>query len=69
MAGHQQPTREQVVGFAVERQPGSLDRAGYDGLAAAAGLDAVARYSTWEGWADDGNGGYVVMVHRRTRGV
>lgn len=58
-----------MAGFAVERVPGALDRDAYDQLAAAAGLEAVVRYSTWEGWADDGDGAYVVMVHRRTQGV
>lgn len=64
-AEHLVPGGLLVAGFAVEQLPGSLDRVGYDAMAAAAGLEPLARYSTWEGWADDGGGAYVVMVHRR----
>ena len=41
--------------------------ADHDAALAAAGLEPVARYATWDGEPYD-DGGYVITVHRRPRG-
>ena len=50
-----------VSGWRTDR----MSRADYDGLAAGAGLEAVARFSTWDGdpWRDDAD--WCVAVDRR----
>jgi SAM-dependent methyltransferase len=59
-AQHLVPGGLLVCGWRTDR----LARADYDGLAAAAGLEQVARWSTWDGdpWADDA--GWCVAVDR-----
>ena len=52
-----------IAGFQLDRAYG-LDR--YDVDCAAAGLELVERFATWERAPFDG-GGYAVSVHRRTR--
>ena len=51
-----------VAGFAL--RPAGLQLDGYDRLAAAAGLQPVARWATWDRAPFTG-GGYAVSVHRR----
>ena len=53
-----------VAGF--QLRPDRVALAEYDRLAAAAGLEPVARWSTWER-APYGGGDYAVSVHRRAR--
>lgn len=52
-----------VAGFAV--RPDRLPLARYDALAAAAGLEPVARWATWDRQPFEG-GDYAVTVHRAT---
>lgn len=49
-----------VAGF--QLKPGRLTLAAYDAAAAAAGLEPVERFSTWEGAPFTGDGDYVVTV-------
>jgi SAM-dependent methyltransferase len=51
-----------VAGFSLRRDRLALDT--YDRLCAAAGLDPVARWATWDRHPFDG-GDYAVSVHRR----
>lgn len=53
-----------VAGFSV--RPDGLTPAGYDEIAAAVGLQPVARWATWEREPFTG-GDYAVSVHRRLR--
>ena len=50
-----------IAGF--QLQPGRLDVASYDRLAADAGLRLAERWSTWERDAWDAHGGYHLSVH------
>jgi len=61
LARHLAPDGRLVAGF--QLQPGRLDVARYDGLAAAAGLTLVERWSTWERGTWDAHGDYVLSVH------
>jgi SAM-dependent methyltransferase len=61
LAGAIAPDGLLVAGFSIGRQL-TLER--YDSLAAAAGLDPVARFATWER-APYAGGDYAVSVHRR----
>jgi len=51
-----------VAGF--QLVPGHVDVAGYDALAAAAGLEPVGRWSTWDRAAFTPESAYLVSVHR-----
>lgn len=62
LARHLQPGGSLVAGFQVEA--GRLDLATYDRHAAAAGLDLVQRWSTWNRDPFEG-GDYAVSVHAR----
>jgi hypothetical protein len=53
-----------VAGFQLRTDRVGLDE--YDRLAAAAGLELIARWATWERDAFSG-GDYAVSVHRRAR--
>lgn len=70
--------REVVAGVAHHIRPGGLLVAGfqldrsypldsYDDHCAAAGLELVSRYATWEGEAFVKGGGYAVSLHARNR--
>lgn len=61
LAGTLTPGGVLVAGFSV--RPEGLTPEGYDELAAAAGLDPVARWATWDRERFTG-GDYVVSVHR-----
>lgn len=62
MARHTAPGGRLIAGFQLGR---GYTAERYAADAAAAGLDADTRYSTWDGDAFDEHGGYVVAVHRR----
>ena len=64
-AAHLAPGGLLVSGWRTDR----LSRADYDALAAAAGLEPVERWSTWDGdpWTDDA--GWCVAVDRRAGGA
>ena len=55
-----------VAGFSI--RPGRLPLAEYDRVTAGAGLESVARFSTWDREPYDG-GDYAVSVHRRPASV
>ena len=61
LARHLAPGGRMIAGF--QLQPGRLDVARYDGLAATAGLTLAERWSTWAGDAWDVHGEYVLSVH------
>jgi len=63
LAGHLEPDGALVAGFSLE--PGRLDLAAYDGHAAAAGLELVARWATWDRQPFRAGDDYAVSVHRR----
>lgn len=63
LARHLRPAGRLIAGFSV--RAGGLDLAGYDALAAAAGLSLESRFATWEGAPFTG-GDYAVSVHRHT---
>lgn len=64
LAGTLTPSGLLVAGFSV--RPDGLTPARYDEIAAAAGLEQVTRWATWD--RDPYTGGdYVVSVHRRPR--
>jgi SAM-dependent methyltransferase len=67
MARHLAPAGVLIAGF--QLQPGRLQLADYDALAASAGLTLAERWSTWdcEPWQD--GGGYAVSVHRLQDGT
>lgn len=58
---HVAPGGVVIAGF--ELDPGRLSVARYDELAAAAGLQLIERWSTWDRRAWDAHGGYVLSVH------
>lgn len=64
LAGLLTPGGLVVAGFSV--RPDGLTPASYDEIAAAAGLEPVARWSTWDRQPFTG-GDYVVSVHRGIR--
>ncbi len=64
LAGSLVPDGLLVAGFSV--RPDGLTPARYDEIAAAAGLEPVARWSTWDRQPFTG-GDYAVSVHRRIR--
>lgn len=61
MAAHVRPGGVLVSGWRTDRMP----RADYDGLAAVAGLERVARFATWDAqpWRDDAD--WCVALDRR----
>lgn len=61
LARHLAPGGRVIAGF--QLQPGRLDVASYDRVAAAAGLTLAERWSTWQGDAWDAHGDYVLSVH------
>ena len=61
LARHLSPGGRLIAGF--QLQPGRLDVAGYDRVAAAAGLTLAERWSTWQRDAWDAHGDYVLSVH------
>ena len=61
LARHLAPGGRVIAGF--QLQPGRLDVARYDRIAAEAGLRLAERWSTWEGDAWDAHGDYVLSVH------
>lgn len=68
VAAHLRPGGLLVAGFRVESQPGVATPQDYDAACAAAGLQEVHRWSTWDrdGWVEGGD--YAVRVHRRPAG-
>ncbi len=64
LAGLVRPGGVLVAGFSL--QPDQLSCAGYDELAAAAGLHLMSRWGTWDRQPFAG-GDYAVSVHRRDR--
>ena len=60
-ARHLAPGGHLVTGFQLDRDYGLAD---YDDEAAAAGLELVARYATWDGEAFGSGADYAVSVHR-----
>ncbi len=64
LAAHLRPGGLLVAGFRVEDEPGVATPADYDAACAAAGLQGLHRWASWDRapW-DDGD--YVVRVHRR----
>jgi len=63
VAAHLVPGGLLVAGFSLRSH--GLDLRGYDELAAAAGLDLVERWATWEREPFEPGGDYAVSVHRR----
>lgn len=61
VARHLAPGGRVIAGF--QLQPGRLDVAAYDRVAAAAGLGLAERWSTWDRGAWDAHGDYVLSVH------
>jgi SAM-dependent methyltransferase len=73
LAHHLRPGGLLVSGFGLDprhlpRGAAEVDLADYDGWCAAAGLEPVDRFATWDGEPYDG-GGYAVSVHRRSGGL
>jgi SAM-dependent methyltransferase len=66
LARHLGPSGLVVAGFSL--QPGGLDLGTYDRLAARAGLEPVARWSTWDRQPFAAPGDYAVSLHRRAPG-
>jgi predicted TPR repeat methyltransferase len=71
LAAHLTETGLLAVGFGLDRAhlppaAGLINLDDYDGWCAAAGLQLVRRFATWDGAAYDG-GGYAVNIHRRRR--
>lgn len=69
LAAHVRPGGVLVAGFGLDPAhlpipTAPVDLPAYDAWCAAAGLEPLHRYATWEGAAYDG-GGYAVRVHRR----
>jgi SAM-dependent methyltransferase len=62
-AAHLVPDGLLVAGFSLEQREGALTLAEYDELCAAAGLQLVDRFATWEREPYTG-GDYAVSVHR-----
>jgi SAM-dependent methyltransferase len=65
IARHLVPDGLLVAGF--QLQPGRFSLAEHDRLAAAAGLELVERWATWDRQPFADGGDYAVSVHRRTR--
>jgi SAM-dependent methyltransferase len=63
LAAHLGPDGRLIAGFQLGGQRLTLEE--YDGAAADAGLELVARVSTWDGDAFTPPGDYAVSVHRR----
>ncbi|RJK98004.1 class I SAM-dependent methyltransferase [Vallicoccus soli] len=63
LAAHLRPGGLLVAGFRVEHEPGVATPADYDAACAAAGLEDLHRWASWDRAPWDG-GGYVVRVHR-----
>jgi len=63
VAAHAVPGGLVVAGFSLE--PGRLDLATYDRHAAAAGLELLDRWATWDRRPFAAGGSYAVSVHRR----
>ncbi len=63
LARHLAPGALLVAGF--QLRPGGLSLAEHDGLAAAAGLELVERWATWDRRPFVDGGDYAVSVHRR----
>lgn len=63
VAAHVEPGGLFVAGFSIEQRHDALTLAEYDELCAAAGLDLVERFATWEREPYTG-GDYAVSVHR-----
>jgi len=61
MARHVEPGGHLIAGFQLSRSFGIV---AYDAAAAEAGLERVARFSTWEGAAWASGDTYAVSVHR-----
>jgi SAM-dependent methyltransferase len=73
LAAHLRPGGLLVSGFGLDFRhlphgAAEVPLADYDGWCAAAGLEPVGRFATWDGDPYDG-GGYAVSVHRRSRAV
>jgi SAM-dependent methyltransferase len=58
-----------VAGFGLRGAPGDLTLDDYDRFAAAAGLELVERWSTWDRQPFTAGGNYAVSVHRRVGDV
>lgn len=63
LAAHLEPGGALVAGFGLEPAADAITLAEYDAAAAAAGLDLVERFATWERAPYDG-GDYAVSIHR-----